>query len=97
MIFLPEHLPAAAELRAAGFDVADYPSYKCTFGGGSAEPDQTSLSVSALALHKRSANTLTGFNKRRGTFSGNVPRCHLLLLLDGFSIHRTASIQTRRG
>ena len=42
-------------------------------------------------------NALTGFNKRRGTFSGNVPRCHLLLLLDGFSIHRTASIQTRRG
>ena len=26
MIFLPEHLPAAAELRAAGLDVADYPS-----------------------------------------------------------------------
>ena len=53
--------------------------------------------ASALALHKRSVNALTGFNKRRGTFSGNVPRCHLLLLLDGFSIHRTASIQTRRG
>src|SRR5574344_1583434 len=31
MIFLPEHLPAAAELRAAGLDVATYPLYKCTF------------------------------------------------------------------
>ena len=33
MIFLPEHLPAAAELRAAGFDVAAYASCQVPAAG----------------------------------------------------------------